>query len=234
MKNKSLSIILCTLNEEAHIAETINKLNNTFDDIEIIIVDDDSSDKTVSKIQKLNFNNIRIIQRKKNRGLASAFMVGLMHSTGDVVGWIDTNMPYIIDEYKKMLLEIGSADVALLSRYVRNAKDDRKILRKISSKILNLFAKFLLNSKINDLSSGLFIMKRNILNEVIPIAYGHGEFMIEFLVDLEKKGFKIKEFYYTQLPENQSSSKTISSFYNFCRFGFYYFLRIFKLFLKKR
>ena len=69
-------------------------------------------------------------------------------------------------------------------------------LELLSSYILNKFTKFILRSKINDLSSGIFLMKREVLNDVVPVAKGHGEFMIEFLYKAEKKGNKILEIPY--------------------------------------
>ena len=233
MKLNKLSIILCTLNEEEFIAQTIDELNKTFENIEIIIVDDNSTDKTIEKISNLNLSNTKVFQRKKSKGLSSAFMLGLIHSTGDVIGWVDTNMPYVIKHYRKIFNDIEEIDLGLLSRYSQeDAGDQRKFLRKVSSKILNNFAKFILRSKITDLSSGLFLMKRELLLEAIPDANGYGDFMIEFITDLEKKGFKIKEYPYVQLPENQGTSKSISSYYTFFKFGFFYFLRIFKCFFK--
>ena len=58
---------------------------------------------------------------------------------------------------------------------------------------LNKITKFILRSKINDLSSGIFVMNRKVLLDTLPIASGHGEFMIEFLYNAERKGNIIKE-----------------------------------------
>ena len=62
------SILLCTYNEDKYIENTILKLNQFIRDLEIIIVDDNSSDKTLSIINNLkNKYDIKIISRLKTK-----------------------------------------------------------------------------------------------------------------------------------------------------------------------
>ena len=51
------SIILCTYNEANHIEKAISELEKNIPDLEIVIVDDSSSDGTIEIIEKLNKNN---------------------------------------------------------------------------------------------------------------------------------------------------------------------------------
>ena len=75
------SILLCTFNESKFIQDTIINLDKYIKDLEIIIVDDNSSDKTVDIIKKLKTNCIiKIIERKKAKGLGSAFQRALIES----------------------------------------------------------------------------------------------------------------------------------------------------------
>ena len=97
------SIILCTYNEENYIKNTIQELQKTIKNLELIIVDDNSTDKTREIINSLNNNNkINLIHRKKTRGLASAFHAGLIQTTGQYVGWIDTNMSELVLKFNEM------------------------------------------------------------------------------------------------------------------------------------
>ena len=95
------------------------------------------------------------------------------------------------------LLDEGN-DIVILSRYVKDGNDERPNLRALTSKYLNFFCKKIFRSKINDFTSGIFLMKRKLLDDVSILGYGHGDFFIEFLYNIEKKGFKIKEFPYVQ------------------------------------
>ena len=70
-------------------------------------------------------------------------------------------------------------------------------------------------------------MRRNVLNKVVPISYGHGEFFLEFLYNAHKKGFRIKEIPYVQdKDEDLADSKSASSIIKFFYLGFMYILRI--------
>ena len=224
------SILLCTFNESESISAAVNVIEKKIDNCEIIIVDDNSTDGTLNKLKELQFKkNVKILIRKKNKGLASAFLRGIMLANGEYIGWIDTNMNYLIEKFKFMedLLNGDDIDIVVLSRYVENGGDERDFLRRFSSKYLNKFCKFIYRSKINDFSSGIFLMKKKILDEVSIIGYGHGDFFIEFLHNIEKKGFKIKELPYIQkkdtLPINSKSAPNI---FKFVLYGVQYFLRI--------
>jgi len=121
-----VSLILCTLNEEPHIEKTIKKIFKVYPKGELVIVDDNSTDNTIKIIKKFKSQNINLIQRKKARGLASAFIVGMFNAKGNYIGWIDSNMDYVMDKFKNMekLLDRGY-DLVLLSRYVKGGDDQR-------------------------------------------------------------------------------------------------------------
>ena len=71
--DKKVSIILSTYNEALVIEETINKIFKSLNNVEIILVDDNSPDGTFEKVKKINNPNLKVFQRK-SRGLASAFL----------------------------------------------------------------------------------------------------------------------------------------------------------------
>ena len=138
------SIILCTYNEANYIENTILQLEKNIPNLEIIIVDDSSSDGTIEIIKKLNQSNkYKAIYRKKSRNLASAFARGLIETTGDYVGWVDVNMPEVSKKFPKMIDELkSSSDIIVLSRYVEGGGDSRILLRSLSSKYFNLICRF--------------------------------------------------------------------------------------------
>ena len=72
------SIILCTYNEANYIEKTISELEKNIPNLELVIVDDNSTDGTIDIINKLNQNNkYKTVFRKKSRSLASAFVRGI-------------------------------------------------------------------------------------------------------------------------------------------------------------
>jgi len=230
-----VSLILCTLNEEPHIEKTIKKIFKVYPKGELVIVDDNSTDNTIKIIKKFKSQNINLIQRKKARGLASAFIVGMFNAKGNYIGWIDSNMDYVMDKFKNMeeLLDRGY-DLVLLSRYVKGGEDQRQFIRVFFSRSFNWFCRLFLTNKIKDFSSGIFLLKKDILKEIVPLGYGHGEFFVEFILNIYQKSFKIKEIpYIQQMDDLNVKSKTLPNLYHFFRLSLVYFIRIVTISFRK-
>ena len=232
-----ISIILCTYNEAKYIESTIFELEKNISDLEIVIVDDNSSDGTVEIIKRLNqHNKYKVVYRKKSRSLASAFVRGLTETTGDYVGWIDTNMGELSNKFIEMINELKyDSDLVLMSRFAEGGGDERIFLRAFCSKYFNLLCRTILRTSIKDFTSSIFLMKRTILDEVTFLGYGHGEFFLEFLYNVYQKGFKIKEIPYIQKKdEDLSGSKSSPNVIKFFYLGFMYILRIFATLLRRK
>ncbi len=92
-----ISIITPNYNYEKYIAKTIESVvTQSFNNIEHIIVDDGSTDNSVSIIkeyQKLYPEIIKLIQQE-NRGQTSALNVCLKNVTGDIIGWLNSDDLY--------------------------------------------------------------------------------------------------------------------------------------------
>ena len=110
------------------------------------------------------------------------------------------------------------------------------ILTPVEDHILShnkIISSLILGNKIKDYSSGLFVMKRNVLLTSIPICYGHGEFFIEFLYKAHKRGLKIVELPYVHPRGIEGLSKTAPNIIKFTILGFHYLTRIFFTLLKR-
>ena len=78
--------------------------------------------------------------------------------------------------------------MVLLSRYVKGGGIKDPNLRAMSSQIINFICRLILSNEIKDYTSSIFLMHRSKLDLAVPIAYGHGEFFIEFLYKIKKNG----------------------------------------------
>ena len=232
--NENISIILSTYNEKPSIEFTIKNIIKNLDGAEIIVVDDNSPDGTLEIIKSIDYQKLKVYSRKNTKGLATAFLLGLINSNGKYIGWLDSNMGSLAEKFPEMLKKLDSNDIAILSRYIPGGKDERGKFRVVVSYLLNKFTKFILRSKVNDLSSGIFLMKRNVLNDVVPVAKGHGEFIIEFFYMAEKKGNKIVEIPYIHPVDIEGNSKSFPNLPKFLQFGFFYFVRIIQILLRRR
>ena len=77
IQNNKTSIILSTYNEAPVIENTLKLIFETLKNVEVIVVDDNSTDGTLEIINKFKNYNLKVYSRKE-RGLASAFLLGLI------------------------------------------------------------------------------------------------------------------------------------------------------------
>ncbi len=227
--SKKISIILCTYNEVNYVENTIKLIHETLNNVEIIIVDDNSTDGTLEKLDKLKSKfHFNLIVREKEKGLASAQKRGFEVSTGEYVGTIDVNSCDQILIFPELVSKLDSGyDLASLSRYIEGGGDQRIFLRSFASRLINLVSKFFLRISFNDFTSGIFLMKRELLQTLNKIITGYSEWFIEFVYILSKRKFKIAEVAYIQKKDEKSiNSKSYPNVFTFLYLGSKYFLRV--------
>jgi len=230
------SIILCTFNEAKYIKDTIAELEKNIENLELVVVDDNSTDGTKDILNKLNHDKrIKTIFRQKSKGLASAFLRGLVETTGNYIGWLDTNMSETAIRFKEMSNLLNSKyDIVILSRYIEGGGDQRNLLRALSSKYFNILCRAVLSAKIKDFTTSIFLMKRKVLDEATFLGYGHGDFFIEFLNNAYKKGFIIKEIPFVQKKDDEFEvSKSAPNLIKFYYLGIMYVIRIFSTIIRR-
>ncbi len=124
MKNSVVSVIVPVFNTSKYLKKCIKSiLEQSYKNLEILIIDDGSTDGSFEICEKLKKKDNRIkIFHKNNGGLSSARNVGLKKATGDFVCFIDSD-DWVEKDYVLTLLEtIGEdADVAICSFYEDNA-----------------------------------------------------------------------------------------------------------------
>lgn len=222
---KNLSVILCTYNEAKIISKTIDEIFNYNPNSEIIIVDDNSNDETQNIIKEKKLENVKLICRK-SRGLASACLTGLLYANYENICWIDSNLPDLAKKIPLMVKNLKKDNIVVMSRYVDGGADFRSNKRVLTSKIINYFCRLILNSRIKDYTSGIFAIKKEMLINVSPICYGHGEYFIEFVYKASKLNYEVVELPYQQPADIEGISKTTGSLLRFFVLGINYFIRI--------
>ena len=134
--NNKISIILSTYNEYQTVEKTISEIFLKLENVEIIVVDDNSNDGTLEKLNSIKDENLKVFSRN-TRGLASAFLLGMINTNGNYIGWTNSNMPQLVTHFNNMKEELKNHDIVLLSRYVKGGSDQRSKLRVFSSKVIN-------------------------------------------------------------------------------------------------
>lgn len=102
-----VSVVIPAFNSEKYIKDCIRSvLQQTYQNIEIIVVDDGSTDGTQSKLQELS--NEIIVLRKENEGAASARNLGILHSSGIYIALLDSDdiwLPEKLDKQVQLMSE---------------------------------------------------------------------------------------------------------------------------------
>ena len=196
-------IIMPTYNEAENIKKIIPILFNKMD-ISILVVDDNSPDGTAFIVEEFQakYPNLYLLKREKKDGLASAYITGFKYAINNgfsILAQMDSDFQHPYEVLPEMLkkIESNNADVVIGSRYVQDGKWEKGSLKKeIISKLGNMYSKFVLNSKINDLTGGYNVWTAKTLLEIgldNIIAKGY-MFQIEMKHMAEKKNLKIIEY----------------------------------------
>jgi dolichol-phosphate mannosyltransferase len=228
-----VSIVLATYNERENILDTINSIFEHVDDVEIIVVDDDSADKTWQLAESLDNPRVTVIRRVATRGLASAFNRGIIESRGEIVGWMDADMCMPPSLLPVMIKKLDEYDIVVGSRYARGGIDDRAMLRVLSSRMINGLAGLVLGYGIKDYDSGFVVLRRSVFDKVSIIPTGYGAYFMEFVYTCRKKGLTVYELPYVFRDRAKGISKSAPSLLKFFRTGMQYVVRIFTARLRK-
>lgn len=133
-----VSIITVTYNSEAHLEQTIKSvIEQTYKDIEYIIIDGDSTDNTKKIIGKYQPNITRFIS-EKDSGIYDALNKGLEMASGDIIGILHSDDFY---EHERVIEHVvasfkqNKADALYANLYYVDAGNTKKIIRKWKSGI---------------------------------------------------------------------------------------------------
>jgi len=159
-----LSVILPTYNEAANLPELLERISVACKkgECEVIVVDDDSADKTweVAEGLRKKFPMLTVIRRVGRRGLSSAVVEGFDAAKGDVFAVMDADLQHDPALLPVMLKKItDGADMVVASRYMEGGGvGDWVKGRRILSKLATLLARTLPPVRVSDPMSGFFMM----------------------------------------------------------------------------
>lgn len=112
-KMSKVSIIIPVYNNEKHIEKTVRSImNQTYGNLEIIVIDDGSTDKSSDILQKLSAEDSRIVViHQKNSGVSVARNVGIDRASGEYLTFVDGD-DYIATDYVQKLHEFANVKEA--------------------------------------------------------------------------------------------------------------------------
>jgi len=227
----SISVVIPSYNEKDNIKEAIERTSKSLGDnlLEIIVVDDDSPDKTWKIVQDMKNPKYKLIIRSKERGLASAIATGVEKAKGNIIVWLDCDLGIQPEDIPRLVEKLRYYDVAIGSRYVKGGKELRPKWRALLSYIINLFASIMLGFSVRDWTSGFIAVRKEVLNKIKLSRDGFGEYFIEFAYKCIKNGYKVTEVGYVYGIRKGGVSKSDGSIFTLLKYGAQYGLKIIKL-----
>jgi len=190
----SLTVSLPAYNEAENIGLMIDlaraKVAPLVDDLEIIVVNDGSSDQTASIVRQLSAEDprVRLIDHTVNMGYGAAVRDGIWAATKELIFVTDSDRQFDLGELAHLLPRIAQADMVAGYRYARSDPWHRRLFGHGWSWLVNL----LFGYTARDIDCAFKLFRHQII-ETIRVDSGGAMFSAEFLVRAKRAGFRIIE-----------------------------------------
>lgn len=164
----SLSVVIPAYNEEGAVRQIIDDVRREMDTTgvpyEVIVVDDGSSDRTLEIARE---TGAIVDSNQVNTGYGASLKRGIKHAQYEYVAIIDADGTYPAHYLPDMLLKCRNQDMVVGDRGA--GMKNVPWVRKPAKWVLNTFASFLAERKLNDLNSGLRVFRKSELVPFIPL-----------------------------------------------------------------
>lgn len=214
-----LAVVIPAYNEEATIAEMIQRVN-AVDlgglDLEIIVVDDGSRDRTREILRTIS--GIRVVLHERNSGKGAAVKSGFQAATGDIVLIQDADLEYDPQDYGALLQPIldGRVEAVIGSRFLlerlrffgKGAKSPF-FTHYIGNKLIVALTNSLYWHSSTDYEGGLKAFSKRVVDS-IPIEANGFEYDNELICKLLRRGHRIAEVPIKYRPRTYEEGKKIN------------------------
>ncbi len=207
-----LSVIMPVFNERSTVAEVVRRARRVDLplDLELIAVDDGSSDGTDKVLGALSDSTVRIVTHAANRGKGAAIRSGLALARGDVVLIQDADLEYDPEDWPKLLdpLLRGKAQVVYGSRFTGERKNMLP-LHWIGNRFLSLVTNVLYSSTLSDMETCYKLFDRRVL-EGLTVESDRFDFEPEITAKVLRRGYRIYEVPISYAGREVSEGKKIT------------------------
>jgi glycosyltransferase involved in cell wall biosynthesis len=200
---KKISVIIPCYNEEKTIEKVIKSIPKEV--FEIIVVDNNSTDKTAEIAKKLGAR----VLKESRQGYGFALQRGFKKAKGDIIVTLDGDGQYPAEKILELVeyLEKNNLDFVNGSRFPLVNKNSLTLERRVGNCLLNFVASILFLRKFKDTQSGMMVFKKEILRK-INLESGDMPISQELKIKSILAGFKFKEVhipYYQRGGESKLS-----------------------------
>jgi glycosyltransferase involved in cell wall biosynthesis len=202
----TLSLVIPAFNEEARLPSLLDVLANTadaavkrggFELLEILIVDDGSTDRTRELLARCMPPKVRsVLDRSENRGKGATVAEGVGHARGDYVLLADVDLSTPLEELDKLGAAVrNGADIAVGSRAVPGAVVERgPAHRKVTGRSFSGAVRILTGLNVRDTQNGFKLLPTEVARDLFAEQICAGfAFDVEMLLRADLAGLRIVE-----------------------------------------
>ncbi len=204
-----VSVLIPAYNEEGTIAEVIRRLFALPLDIEVIVVDDASADRT-AEVAAAADSRVRVLRHEANQGKGSSIRLGLQQTRGEILVVQDADLEYYPEDLPTLvaLFDDSVVDVVYGSRF-RGRRPAMRRANYIANRILTIAANLLFGGHITDEATCYKLFRRCALDGV-DLTCKRFEFCPEVTAKLLRKGVRIHEIPIRYEPRTYGQGKKIT------------------------
>tara|TARA_Y100001970_G_C14248721_1_gene870188 strand:- start:1183 stop:1977 length:795 start_codon:yes stop_codon:yes gene_type:complete len=230
----TLSVVIPVYNEERTIEKIFDAVSKIQIVKEIIIIDDNSEDQSVNKIQGIidnfsgNKDELNLVFSKNNKNMGKGFSIrkGFKLATCDVIVVQDADLEYDPKEYTSLIKPIyeDKADVVYGSRFIGGTHRVLYFWHYVGNKILTILSNMFSNLNLTDMETCYKMFRREILNN-IELKSNRFGFEPEFTAKIAKANLRIYELPISYYGRTYNDGKKITwkdgvaAFYHIVRYN---------------
>lgn len=206
-----LSIVIPVYNEERTIGEVLARVAALPVPMEIIIVNDCSTDGTAQLLAGLSSTaNVRVLNKQKNEGKGAALRDGFALATGDVVVVQDADLEYDPCDILNLLppLIAGEANVVYGSRFLHEQPQDKSLIHRLGNWLLTTSSNVFTGLRLTDMETCYKAFRREVI-QGIAIKQNRFGFEPEVTAKLARRKCRIVEAPITYRPRSYAEGKKI-------------------------
>ena len=206
-----ISVVIPVYNEETTLRRIVEKVREALDNLEIIIVDDCSTDGTREVLEDIAKEGIKVITHDRNSGKGAALRTGFENVSGDIVIIQDADLEYDPRDYPNLLQPIldGRADVVYGSRFLGGPHRVLFFWHYIGNKLLTCFSNMMTNLNLTDMETCYKVFRADLLKKIRFQSNRFG-FEPEFTAKVARLGLRIYETPISYSGRDYSEGKKIT------------------------
>jgi glycosyltransferase involved in cell wall biosynthesis len=207
----TLTVIVPAFNEEATIRRVVERVGEVPFSLQLIVVDDCSTDGTASLVEGLP--GVELLRHARNRGKGAALRTGFAQARGRVVVVQDADLEYDPVDIPGLVQPIldGHADVVYGSRLIGGRPQRVHLFwHKVGNKTLSLVTNVLYNTTLTDMETGYKAFTLEVLRAIEPLRESDFRIEPELTAKICRGGFRIYEVPISYYGRSYAEGKKIT------------------------